>query len=228
MGKKRFFGYFSRMLTRPFEEVSQEIARGLADAGFAIVPGLLSESYCAEVRSEIEAAREANRFRTATVGKRGEDSRASHPEIRRDGTLWFEPSALTPIQTKLWDFLEAVRSDLNRSLFLGLWDLEGHYAVYEPGAFYRKHLDRFRNDSRRMVSAVVFFNSGWRSEDGGHLVLDLPEGPQSVAPAAGTVVFFLSERILHGVQETRRNRFSFAGWYRTRSSIPVKERRSGR
>ena len=34
---------------------------------------------------------------------------------------------------------------LNRDLFLGLEDFESHFAMYPPGAFYLKHVDRFRD-----------------------------------------------------------------------------------
>lgn len=230
MGKKRFSGYFStemqsypaiEILNRPPCEVVAEVIRGLAGEGFVVLKDLLSRDYREEVRREILEAKSDDRFKKATVGKRGEnggaEGRALHPEIRGDGTLWFEPSNLSPAQAQLWGFLEALRSGLNRELFLGLWDLEGHYAIYPPGAFYRKHLDRFRDDSKRTVSVVAFFNPDWRDREGGSLVLDLPKGPLAVAPEAGTMVFFLSDRIPHEVAETTRERLSFAGWFRTRS-----------
>lgn len=37
------------------------------------------------------------------------------------------------------------------------------------GAFYRRHLDRFRDDDRRMVSAVLYLNEDWQPQDGGQL-----------------------------------------------------------
>jgi len=112
---------------------------------------------------------------------------------------------------------EYVRETLNSELFLGLWDWEGHYAVYPPGAFYKTHLDRFQNDSKRTVSMVLFFNSEWSVDDGGILRLDLPSESVRVAPRPGTAVFFLSDKIPHEVLETKRDRYSFAGWCRTRA-----------
>jgi len=197
--------------------VHLEIARGLSEKGFVVIEDFLPSELCAEARAEILRAREEGRIQPASVGKVSTDGRKLHPEIRRDGTLWFEPGQLTRIQSAIWKKLEDLRQELNHALFLGLWDFEGHYAVYEPGAFYRKHLDRFRDDSRRTVSVVLFFNSNWRSEDGGELALELPEGQRKVLPREGTAVFFLSDQVPHEVRETRRERMSFAGWYRTRS-----------
>jgi SM-20-related protein len=191
-----------------------QIAESLATVGYAIVENAFDVAYAREVRAEIARLQDEGRFQAAAVGKA--QGRGLHPEIRRDGTCWLDPASLSAPQAKLWQGLESLRACLNRELFLGLWDLEGHYAVYDEGGFYRKHLDRFRDDSKRTVSVVFFFNEGWRSEDGGRLRLDLPEGARDVLPEAGTAVFFLSDRIPHEVTETRRERASFAGWYRTR------------
>jgi SM-20-related protein len=190
------------------------VSAELSDQGFSIVESGFGADYASAVRAEISHLQAGGGMRPAAIGRAG--GRTLHPEIRRDGTSWFEPEALTPVQSSLWGFLEKMREHLNQTLFLGLWDLEGHYAVYPAGGFYQKHLDRFRDDSKRTVSVVVFFNERWRREDGGALVLDLPDGPREILPQAGTMVFFLSDRIAHEVQATQRERASFAGWYRTR------------
>ena len=203
------------LLTQIPEVFFAELDRSLAEYGYAIFPGLLRPSFVGEVRAEMEWLREAGDFQPANVGKGAATQHA--PETRGDGTCWLEPAALSPVQAKLARLLEGVREHLNISHFLGLWDWEGHYAIYPEGAFYHRHLDRFASDSRRTVSIVFFFNSGWTAKDGGALRLDLPSGPCDVSPAGGTAVFFLSDRIPHAVLRTSRDRFSFAGWFRTRA-----------
>jgi SM-20-related protein len=202
------------LLALPSEAFRIRLLDRLVDDGYAIFPDLLRPEFADELRAEMARFRESGAFRPAGIG-RGEATRA--PETRRDGTLWFDPAALTPIQAKLARVIEAVREDLNAGLFLGLWDWEGHYAIYPPGAFYRKHLDRFADDSRRTVSMVFFFNPDWKEDDGGLLRLETDAGILDVAPKAGTAVFFRSDRVPHEVLETKRERFSFAGWFRTRS-----------
>lgn len=201
------------LLDSPPESFRERLARDLAGVGYSVFPGLLREELAAEVRREMEDIRRAGEFRPAGVGK---DVRFS-PETRGDGTHWLEPGAPTAVQAKLGRFLSRVREDLNRDLFLGLWDWEGHYAVYPPGAFYRRHLDRFASDSKRTVSVVLFFNAGWAESDGGALRIEGADGTRDVFPAAGTAVFFMSDRVPHEVRETKRERFSFAGWFRTRA-----------
>ena len=71
--------------------------------------------------------------------------------------------------------MEGLRQQLNRELFLGLDEYESHFALYAPGAFYRTHLDRFRDDDQRTVSVVIYLNDSWLPGQGGALRLH-PEG----------------------------------------------------
>lgn len=192
----------------------ESLVRGLAGPGYAIFPDLIRPEVTREVRTEMETLRDGGAFRPAAIGKGPGTQHV--PETRGDGTYWFESDGLTPVQEKLASLFDFVRESLNAELYLGLWDWEGHYAIYPPGTFYRKHLDRFRNDSKRTVSVVLFLNSDWKKESGGALRLDTGAGENEILPASGTAVFFLSEKIPHEVLETNRERLSFAGWFRTR------------
>jgi SM-20-related protein len=202
------------LLTLSPESFRERLIAGLTDEDYALFPGFLRDSVTAEVRREMDHFRGAGRFRPAGIGKGAETRREQ--ETRGDGIHWLEPEDLTPVQTKLAAIFSSVRESLNENLFLGLWDWEGHYAIYPPGAFYRKHVDRFANDSRRTVSIVFFFNPEWTEAAGGALRLETAEGPLDIPPIAGTAVFFRSERVPHEVRATTRDRYSFAGWLRTR------------
>jgi SM-20-related protein len=106
-------------------------------------------------------------------------------------------------------------------LYLGLEDFESHFALYPPGAFYLKHLDRFRDDDRRMVSAVVYLNEGWLPEHGGQLRMYLDEGGEyDVVPVGGCLVVFLSGEVPHEVLPAMRERLSLTGWFRRRGNEP--------
>ena len=114
--------------------------------------------------------------------------------------------------------LEGLRVAINRSLFLGLFDLEMHFAVYPPGAGYQRHLDRFRDDDRRSVTVILYLNEHWTREDGG-LLRFWPEpesAPLDIVPCGGTLVSFLSDRFWHEVLPARRERMSLTGWFRRR------------
>lgn len=137
--------------------------------------------------------------------------------IRGDSIAWLEAGQSAACDAYL-ALMERLRQQLNRELFLGLDEYESHFALYAPGAFYRAHLDRFRDDDQRTVSVVIYLNADWRPEQGGALRLH-PEGAASVdiAPEAGRMVMFLSAEMLHEVLPTRRERLSLAGWFRRRA-----------
>ena len=139
------------------------------------------------------------------------------PDIRGDHIQWLEAGRSGAVGHYLAS-MEALRQQLNRELFLGLDEYESHFALYAPGAFYRAHLDRFRDDDKRTVSVVIYLNADWLPEHGGALRLH-PEGESSIdiLPEAGRMALFLSGEMLHEVLPTARERLSIAGWFRRRA-----------
>jgi Rps23 Pro-64 3,4-dihydroxylase Tpa1-like proline 4-hydroxylase len=77
--------------------------------------------------------------------------------VRGDRIHWLEQGQSAAGDVWLQQ-LEGLRLQLNQGLFLGLEDFEGHYALYPPGSFYQKHLDRFHDDDRRSISVVLYLN----------------------------------------------------------------------
>jgi SM-20-related protein len=136
--------------------------------------------------------------------------------IRGDHIQWLEPGQAEPCDRYL-ELMDSLREALNRGLFLGLEDFESHFALYPPGAFYLKHVDRFRDDDRRMVSAVLYLNDDWQPEHGGQLRMFLADGSEyDVQPVGGSLVVFMSGDIPHEVMPTTRDRLSLTGWFRRR------------
>lgn len=135
-------------------------------------------------------------------------------EVRGDSTHWLEQD--TGMATSAYlAALDELRVALNRQLFLGMEEVEAHFACYAPGAFYRRHSDRFHDSDARVLSLVSYFNEDWQPEHGGALRLYLPQGTVDVLPQAGTSLCFLSQ-IEHEVLPTTRERLSIAAWMRTR------------
>ena len=140
--------------------------------------------------------------------------------IRGDHIQWIEPGESEACDQYL-GVMDSLREAMNRSLFLGLEDFECHFALYPPGAFYRQHLDRFRDDDRRMVSAVLYLNEAWLPENGGQLRMSLKGGVEhDVQPTGGCLVVFLSGDIPHEVLPATRDRLSLTGWFRRRGNEP--------
>lgn len=154
---------------------------------------------------------------SAALGK----ARVLDPHYRNDRIRWLQPQRQT--ERDYLALMELYRRLLNRRLYLGLQDYECHYACYEPGGFYKRHLDGFRDARSRLVTTVNFLNSGWDTEDGGELVIYDPASPERelirVLPRAGTFVSFLSEEFPHEVLPGRRSRASLTGWFRMRAPL---------
>lgn len=140
--------------------------------------------------------------------------------IRGDRIQWIEPGQ-APACDRYLALMDSLREAINRSLFLGLEDFESHFALYPPGAFYLKHLDRFRDDDRRAVSAVLYLNETWLPQEGGQLRMYLKDrGEYDVLPTGGCLVVFLSGEVPHEVLPATRDRLSLTGWFRRRGNEP--------
>lgn len=201
-----------------FAEMHRNIADDLVDKGWSVQTGYMPKDDCLLLLDRIDALQSTERLTPAGIGR--EDLNQLAPDIRRDKTFWLE-RANTSDQTYL-SHMQQLRLDLNRDLFLGLFEYEAHYAVYPAGGFYKKHLDALKGEKNRIVSTVLYLNKDWQVGDGGELALYHPERIKEqigvVQPHLGTCVFFLSEDIPHEVLPACKARKSIAGWFRCNAS----------
>lgn len=199
--------------------VIESIVDDLATQGFSLQTLALPHALTAALAQECRQRYETGQLARASIG-RG-TGQAVNDGIRSDHTLWLE-AGLSSATDRYLANLDDLREALNRAFFLGLEDYEGHFAFYPAGSFYRRHLDRFRDDDRRTVTTVFYLNEAWQSHDGGALRVELDDGQQlDVLPEAGTLVVFMSDRFPHEVLEARRERLSIAGWFRRRGTTPL-------
>ncbi|MFA5081500.1 MAG: 2OG-Fe(II) oxygenase [Hydrogenophilaceae bacterium] len=193
------------------------VLAGLAEKGWCVLPDFLPPAEVAGLRAECLARHDAGAFHDAGVGP-GQSAVVS--EIRGDHILWVEVDDPHPAVQAYVDSTEALRQAVNRDFFLGLHELESHFAVYPQGTYYKKHLDRFRDDDRRTLTTIVYLNEAWTDADGGLLRFwPDPSGEGEaidIVPAGGTLVTFLSELYWHEVLPARRTRLALTGWYKRR------------
>jgi SM-20-related protein len=194
------------------------ITCGLADRGFVVVPGFLARAPVTALRGEGKRRRAAGEFHAATVGRAGSAERDA--SIRGDSICWIGGGASTAPEWTLIAQLHALCAVLNGALFLGIAELEAHYACYPPGAGYRRHVDRFRDDAARVISLVLYLNDEWRDGDGGALRIyatrDAHQPACELPPRGGTLVAMRSDAIAHEVLPASAERWSIAGWLRRR------------
>lgn len=202
------------MHEQPLQRHLPQIIDDLAARGWSRLDNVLPASLTHELAEECRKRARAGALNPAGVG-RGQGL-AVREGIRGDSIQWLEQGQSAPSDGYL-QAMDELRSALNQAFYLGLEDFECHFACYPPGAFYQKHLDRFRDDDRRTVSAVYYLNEAWQGEQGGALRLYLADDTElDVLPSAGTLVLFISAELPHEVLPATRERLSLTGWFRRR------------
>ncbi|HMT94590.1 2OG-Fe(II) oxygenase [uncultured Thiothrix sp.] len=190
------------------------IIEALASQGWIVIPNFLKANQIRQLRDQALSHYAAGEFKQASIGQG--NNKTIQTEIRRDAVLWLEEPN-TGVAGEFLAWLTELRTELNRELFLSLVEAELHFALYPAGGFYRKHIDNFRGSSARLVTVILYLNPDWQPEQGGQLQMYLDNKTLEVAPEAGTLVLFLSERFEHEVLPTEQERLSLTGWLRRRS-----------
>ncbi|MEZ8374850.1 2OG-Fe(II) oxygenase [Vibrio cyclitrophicus] len=152
-------------------------------------------------------------WKKARIGRN--DDVAREATIRSDKIQWVRRDMGQPASLFL-DKMEQIRLAANQAFFLGLFEYEAHFAKYEKGDFYQKHLDCFKGNENRRLTTVFYMNDEWTEEDAGELVVyDLKDNRiATIPPKGGRLLVFLSEQFPHEVLPTNTERFSIAGWFR--------------
>ncbi|HLM53560.1 MAG TPA: 2OG-Fe(II) oxygenase [Pseudoxanthomonas sp.] len=199
-------------------ELTAQDADAVADAlrthGACRLAGFPAVEEARALAGDLRRLQAAAALRPAAVG-RGQ-SLHRDANLRGDATLWLDDARCGRQAALYLAQLEELRIALNRRLFLGLDEVEAHYARYPPGARYGRHRDSFRASDARVVSLVSYLNDDWTVAQGGALRLFVEEGTVDVLPAMGTGVCFLSQ-LEHEVLPATRERLSIAAWMRRRS-----------
>ncbi|AHF01866.1 2OG-Fe(II) oxygenase [Thiomicrospira aerophila AL3] len=189
----------------------------LVDKGWYFWHNAIPTSLCDALYFELQQRQQDGELQQAGIG-RGQEHQLNQ-RIRRDAIHWLERQ--TPAQAQYLDLMQQLQLELNRQLFLGLFEYEAHFALYSPGDFYKKHRDSFRGAANRMVTSVTYLNPTWQADWGGELVLYNEEDTQELTrlmPQCGALALFMSEQLPHEVLPTRQPRASIAGWFRCNTS----------
>jgi SM-20-related protein len=195
------------------------ICAAIVNEGCAVEADFLPQANVAMLADEARERYAAGAFHAAGVGRGA--AQVQRNDVRGDRILWLDRSLASSAQQPLWQALDALRLALNENLLLGLFSFEGHYALYPPSAYYRRHRDRFRDGAGssdiRVISCAIYLNENWAPTDGGALRIYDGERVRDVLPVAGTLVCFLSDRFEHEVLPATRERLSLTGWFRRRA-----------
>jgi SM-20-related protein len=187
----------------------------LSEHGWCVYDDFISDALVETLREEAYRRWSGGAFHAAGVG-----SGALHrhdEQVRGDEVLWLEEKGSTEAQRACLMYFEELRLALNRELQLGLFEFECHFARYQTGSAYGRHLDQFAENGGRLLSCVLYLNEGWLPAHLGELRLHLQDRHVDLAPVGGRLVCFFSARFEHEVLPPRRQRLSLTGWFRQRT-----------
>jgi SM-20-related protein len=132
--------------------------------------------------------------------------------VRNDIIYWLDRKNNNIYENEFLTQIEAFICYLNESCYAGITGYEFHYSLYEKGAFYRKHLDQFQDNSSRQFSLISYLNCEWEIADGGELCIYQENNIQKISPTNGKTIFFKSSELVHEVLTTQKQRLSITGW----------------
>ncbi|WP_234996146.1 2OG-Fe(II) oxygenase [Pseudobacteriovorax antillogorgiicola] len=202
-------------MKRP-EEFGAEIVEALQAYGWYAGAGYFEADLCRGLKEEalaIYTNSQGDGFYQARVGDRFQNLKDTR--VRQDQIHWLDPLQASPWQSiylqRSWDLMMV----LKRAMFLPINGFESHFAMYQSGAFYKKHVDSFQGRNARLLSLIVYLNDDWGESDGGQLRIYREDNPEveaaTIQPEMGRFVIFLSETIHHEVLPSHRPRLSLTG-----------------
>ena len=186
-----------------------QILDDLDQHGFSIVDDAYSSEYQHAVSQECLS--HLNEFRNAAI------QNGVVNNIRSDHILWLQPEF--QISHRHIQTLQQFSQILNRAFYLGIKDVEAHFACYHAGEFYTLHRDNPQDKNGRMISSVYYLHDQWQKDWGGELRLQDKHGQwHIIQPKPNRMALFQSD-LLHEVLISKQQRLSITAWLRSDTSL---------
>ena len=195
-------------------ETIESLCSQLLINGYAVET--IEPSLVKSLDAELQIHRIENRFHSASIG-RGVH-RVINKSIRSDDISWIDDWSGVHL-SEFFKLLCELQKELCLKCMLSLKRYEGHFALYQEGGFYEKHLDNHQGRNHRQISTVVYLNAC----RGGELLIYGEEDPsqvvKTIATSPGRIVLFDSKRVWHKVSPTQSQRRSLTGWFRDDDAV---------
>ena len=186
-----------------------QILDDLDQHGFSIVDDAYSSEYQHAVSQECLS--HLNEFRNAAI------QNGVVNNIRSDHILWLQPEF--QISHRHIQTLQQFSQILNRAFYLGIKEVEAHFAYYNAGEFYALHRDNPQDKNGRMISSVYYLHGQWQTDWGGELRLQDKHGQwHIIQPKPNRMALFQSD-LLHEVLISKQQRLSITAWLRSDTSL---------
>ena len=204
--------------------------------GLAVIDGALPPAWAEAVVAEVAALEASGAMAPTQQQTYG---------VRQDKVAWLTAATAPPHIRLALGFLTGVAATLNDRLRLSLlapeaamctcYDGDGsHFIVHRDNTCDATSAARWAGSSGDMISrdecinareatAIIYANTGWKSEDGGELRCHIGADPdddsgesadrvRDIAPRAGRMVLFKSRELLHEVLPSHARRIAISLW----------------
>ena len=196
------------IMKNKFEPIIQQ----LIERDYAVVDNAFNAYSLDLLTNDLLTRYANNRFALAGVGPR--QTSQVHEEIRTDEIFWLGKSNTRKAEDDFIKQIEVFIAYLNETCYAGINSYEFHFAVYNPGSFYKRHVDQFKGSDTRKYTVVVYLNKDWTPTMGGQLLIFDGDKKMEIEPVFGRIVVMRSF-VEHEVLESHFLRKSVTGWLRS-------------
>ncbi|MBF7688525.1 2OG-Fe(II) oxygenase [Acinetobacter rathckeae] len=188
----------------PFGWNTDFILDQIDNYGFCVIDQVYDSDFFTALNTE--CLQHLNEFRAAGI----QNGVVSH--IRSDHILWLDDTQVLAKQHR--ENLLALGKVFNQAFFMGINQVEAHFARYGVGEAYALHRDNPQQKNDRIISTVFYMHDIWQDDWGGELRLqDKQDHWHVIIPKPNRMVVFDSN-LLHEVQVSKQQRLSITAWLR--------------
>lgn len=178
-----------------------------------LVNDLLDKDLSNHLRENLLALLLKKQLTAAGIGNNS--NLLTNKKIRSDIIYWLDRKHNDIHENSFFDAIDEFVAYLNLTCYTGITGYEFHYAYYDKGSSYKRHLDQFKDNQNRAFSMIMYLNADWLPADGGELCVYHEDVSQIIAPIHGQCVFFKSSELEHEVLLNHKPRMSITGWLKT-------------
>ena len=186
-----------------------QILDDLDQHGFTLIDDVYSSEYINALVKECTV--HLDEFRNAAI-QNGVIS-----NIRSDHILWINENL--EIAQQHIETLKQLSQILNRYFYLGIKDVEAHFACYNIGEFYALHRDNPQGKNGRIISTVFYLHEDWQDNWGGELHLQDKNQQWHIIQPKPNRITILQSDLMHEVLQAKHQRLSITAWLRSDGGI---------
>lgn len=195
------------------EQKFETIITSFLENKVGIATDFLNEDLAKQLHDNLVLLYQQNLLKSAGIGNNAK--LLNNKLIRSDIIYWLDRKHEIVYENNFLDLIDEFVSYLNRTCYAGITGHEFHYALYEAGSFYKRHLDQFRDNQKRAFSMIFYLNQDWKASDGGELCIFFNDHTQTITPINRKCAFFKSSELEHEVLLSHKPRMSITGWLKT-------------